>query len=188
MLGQLLDVQPILQSPDRSFVGDEIIAVNYEQTDSSVFAYDSSLPGGFELDPVDTGNQIDSVWWNTKLYHLSRNGEISGFEADIPKAEIIKCQQHTLGIVRRGADPEVDVLGEPRPTMKGNGVAAYQKIVNGSSVQALDKLYEIFAQAHLEALGTHEHIRQLRRDAVEVSSHANTTFPLSQPLGGKRKP
>ena len=66
---QLFEIGQILQPAAGSLVGLEVVESDDIQPDGAEFDLFSPGKAGFEINPVDGGQQIDSAWRLPELYH-----------------------------------------------------------------------------------------------------------------------
>jgi hypothetical protein len=106
----------------------------------------NAFPAGTSVLPrTGLPRTADTVRGHPQLNDLPRYRKILHLETKTAKPEIVEGAEKASGVVFGGIDPEVNVLGEPGPSVKGHRMSSHEEVLNPSL--KLDELDEVFAQA-----------------------------------------
>ncbi|GLH75086.1 hypothetical protein GETHLI_35890 [Geothrix limicola] len=82
------------------------------------------LPGFLELDPINDGDDVYSIGWETHLENDAWSGKILKSQIEERCAEFIESIPNFLGVIRIRFDPDIEIFGESGCTVNRKSITA----------------------------------------------------------------
>jgi len=129
-------------------VPDEVIAPDERDADALDVGIHPTRIGLVEVDSVDGGQDVDTYRWIAELDDRILMVEVSRAQPHLTEAEVAERMHQASGVVRLDPHPDVEILGRPRESVRGYGIAANYEVADVTGVQALDELAEVGFELH----------------------------------------
>jgi len=118
------DIGKIFQPSRRLLVRDQCGSGNERNPQLAHIAVRRLRSGGPPIDAIDPREDVDPLRREPELHHPALRDEISGLKSERGESEAAQRLDQTIRVVRRRMDEDIDVSGESRTAVVGEGVAS----------------------------------------------------------------
>ena len=92
------------------------------------FDVDFGMVTRIKRHPLQSGEKIDAVGWQSKLNQVVRIFKVFGLQTERSKTKLSECFEQLIDILNRGVYPNIQIFGITRMTVKCDRIAADDEI------------------------------------------------------------
>jgi hypothetical protein len=144
-------VPSILRATDGALVRDEVRPPDHVRVNSVQFEIEAPCPGGTERYSRDRQEEVDPRRRATHPHDLVRRRRSQVLDQALGHAEDAQRGTRPRDVFRRRVEPQIEILGRPRPGVHSDGVTPDDQVPNPSVGERREHRDQISGEFHRRA-------------------------------------